>query len=196
MKTTHISDKLSVVTQSDFLTPDECESLFAKIVSNPIHFRHAPLTKKGVPSKKRNKTIYGSLSVYRYEYRGKLIETPIHSWSDSFKELEEIAKRIETKTGQSYNTCVIQIYNTGIVEIKPHRDKEMKPGSIIASVSLGATRIMRFDKCNKSSPSLDIPLTSGMLCLINPPTNDYWLHSIPAAVASKEMRISLVFRNF
>lgn len=195
METTYSSDKLNVVTQSEFLTPEERESLFAKIVSNPIHFHHAPLTKKGVPSKKRNKTIYGSIPVYQYEYRGKLVKTPIHSWS-KFKELEEIAKRIETKTGQSYNTCVIQIYNTGIVEIKPHRDKEMKPGSIIASVSLGATRIMRFDKCNKSSPSLDIPLESGMLCLINPPTNDYWLHSIPATPALKEMRISLVFRNF
>lgn len=185
-------DHMNIDIYSNYLSTFQCQELFKKIISNPSHFKHQLLTKKGVPSKKRNKTIYGSLATYQYYYQGKTIETPIHNWS-LFPELKDIALSIEKLTGQSYNTCVIQIYNSGIVEIKPHRDKEMKKGSIIASISLGEIRIMRFQRYGYEI--LDIPLESGMLCLINPPTNDYWLHSIPPD-KTKNVRISLVFRNF
>jgi alkylated DNA repair dioxygenase AlkB len=177
---------------SNYLSNSEAFELYSKIIKNPHHFKHSPITKSGLPSKKRNKTIYGSIPKYIYEYYGKMVETPINPWH-SFPELEILAKRIEKTTGQSYNTCVIQIYNSGDVEIKPHRDKEMKKDSIIASISLGETRKMRFER--SGCETLDILLESGMLCLINPPTNDYWLHSIPTDT-TKNPRISLVFRNF
>ena len=144
------------------------------------------------PVKKRNKTIYGSLDKYTIIYRGKTIHTPILPWK-SFPELYTLAQRIQETTQQSYNTCVIQIYNSGIVGIKPHRDKEMKPGTDIASISLGNTRSMRFER--SGCEELDIPLEHGTLCLIKPPTNDYWLHSIPTDNSSN-IRISLVFRNY
>lgn len=191
-QTNYSCDAMDIDTYSQYLSISETEELLKKIMSNPRHFKHEAVTKKGVPSKKRNKTIYGSLKTYRYEYRGETVETPIYNWR-LFPELEGLARRIEETTGQPYNTCVIQIYNSGVVEIKPHRDKEMKEGSIIASISLGETRAMRFER--RGYEALDIPLEKGTLCLINPPTNDYWLHSIPADDSS-HVRISLVFRNF
>lgn len=177
---------------SNYISESETGDLYRKIIENSRHFKHYSKTKAGLPSKKRNKTIYGSIEKYFYEYHGKIVQTPIYPWYN-FPELELLANRIEKATGQPYNTCVIQIYNSGIVEIKPHRDKEMKKGSIIASISLGETRTMRFER--SGCETLDIPLESGTLCLINPPTNDYWLHSIPSD-ATKNPRISLVFRNF
>ena len=191
-KTTYSCDEMGIDTYSQYLSISECDELFKKIMSNPRHFKHATLTKKGIVSKKRNKTIYGSLPTYRYEYLGRIVETRIHNW-ELFPELEKLAQRIEGTTGQHYNTCVIQIYNSGVVEIKPHRDKEMKKDSIIASISLGETRAMRFER--RGYDTLDISLESGTLCLINPPTNEHWLHSIPAD-DSVGVRISLVFRNF
>lgn len=191
-QTTFTCDKMDIDTYSEYLSISEAADLYNKILSNPLHFKHAATTKAGTKSKKRNKTIYGSLPTYSYVYRGKTVMTPIHDWS-RFPELEALAKRIEATTGQPYNTCVIQIYNSGVVEIKPHRDKEMKKGSIIASMSLGETRTMRFERAGYEP--LDIPLPAGTLCLINPPTNDYWLHSIPAD-DTLNVRVSLVFRNF
>ncbi len=175
----------------DYLSKAECDELYNKIIANPIHFKHNNVTKKGEACKKRNKTIYGSLKKYTIVYYGKTIETPVISWKE-FPELEVLSRRIEAKTGQPYNTCVIQIYNSGVVGIKPHRDKEMKAGSIIASISLGETRNMRFER--SSCESVYIPLKAGTLCLINPPTNDYWLHSIPND-STKGIRVSLIFRN-
>jgi len=176
---------------SKYISQSEADALFKKIIDNPIHFKNEAITKKGEPSKKRNKTIYGSIKKYTIVYRGKTIQTHVHDWKQ-FPELEALSKRIEEKTDQPYNTCVIQIYNTGVVGIKPHRDKEMKAGSIIASISLGETRNMRFER--DGCETVDIPLESGTLCLINPPTNDYWLHSIPSD-ETKNIRVSLIFRN-
>jgi alkylated DNA repair dioxygenase AlkB len=67
----------------------------------------------------------------------------------------------------------------------------MKFGTIITSISLGTPRIMRFEKDDKI---IDLLLESGSLCLIMPPTNNYWLHSIPKDT-SLTPRISLIFRN-
>lgn len=190
--TEYNGELFAVDLYSKFISTDFAYTLKYKILNEPRHFHHSTLTKKGVPSKKRNKTIYGSIPKYTYTYRGKIVESTIYDWS-LFPELQTLSNMISNLVGQPFSTCVIQIYNSGIVEIKPHRDKEMKPGSIIASISLGETRIMRFEK--SGFKTIDIPLESASLCCIRPPTNDTWLHSIPPD-SSTGVRISLVFRNF
>ena len=179
-------DEMDINIYQRFLPENDRDRLFKKIIENPRHIKN-PL--KG---KKRNKTIYGSVKEYNYFYRGKKVTTKIIPWEE-FRPLQKLAKRIEKVTGQPYNTCVIQIYGSGSVGIKPHRDKEMKPGSIIASISLGETRRMKFER--NGFDSLDVELESGDLCLINPPTNNYWAHSIPTDT-TKDVRVSLVYRNF
>jgi alkylated DNA repair dioxygenase AlkB len=174
-----------------FLSAEESAALLKRVLTDRSHFKHAARTKTGAPSKKRNKTIYGEPSEYVFVYRGKTLRTPIRPWS-AFPELEALAGRIAEVSGQAYKTCVIQIYNSGDVGIKPHRDKEMLSGEIIASVSLGATRVMRFERTGWETQ--DHLLEAGTLCLIHPPTNDYWLHSIPVDAAVREARVSLVFR--
>ena len=128
--------KFNVSLISSFLSAAECDALFRRILGDPTHFKHGAKTAKGAPSKKRNKTIYGELSEYKFVYMGKTVVTPIRPWS-SFPELKELERRIGARTGQACKTCVIQIYNSGAVGIKPHRDKEMVFGDIIASISLG-----------------------------------------------------------
>ena len=186
-----MSSKYDVSLLESFLSPEEAEALYERIMSDPSHFKHPSMTKSNKPSKKRNKTIYGEMAEYVYMYRGVPVTTAIRPW-ERFPELKGIADRIAAITNQSYKTCVIQIYNSGAVGIKPHRDKEMMSGEIIASVSLGTPRIMRFERSGWVTQ--DIALGAGTLCLINPPTNDYWLHSIPEDSTITTPRISLVFR--
>lgn len=183
--------RYSISLAESFLSDEEAAALYEKIMRDPSHFKHSATTKSGTLSKKRNKTIYGEMEEYVYIYRGVAVKTPIRPWA-RFPELKSIADRIADISGQTYKTCVIQIYNNGGVGIKPHRDKEMMSGEIIASVSLGTPRIMRFER--KGWKTQDILLKSGMLCLINPPTNDYWLHSIPTDESITTPRISLVYR--
>lgn len=190
-RTSFIMDsKYNISLVHSFLSEKKAAKLFDRIMSDPSHFKHPLRTKSGSLSKKRNKTIYGEIEEYVYVYRGTEVRTKIRPW-DKFPELKQLADKIAKVSEQTYKTCVIQIYNSGVVGIKPHRDKEMMSGEIIASVSLGTPRVMRFER--KDWETQDILLESGMLCLINPPTNDYWLHSIPTDKTTAP-RVSLVFR--
>lgn len=187
-------DKLNISVYNGWLSAESSAHLFNHILKN------AHWSKSTVSKGRRNKVIYGDPSIKSYEimYRGERIVTHVRPWSD-MPILEQLGRMIKTQTGQTYHTCVIQFYPDGNSGIKPHRDKEMVPKTIIASVSLGSTRKMRFGKSGSSSEEdqIDIPLSSGTLCLINPPTNDYWLHSIPVSRSncSNTPRISLVYRN-
>jgi len=138
-------------------------------------------------SNKRIKFTYGEIKIYKISSN---IEHKVLPWEE-FPILQELANQLELLTGQKYHVCVIQIYPSGNVGINPHRDKEMMKDTIITSISLGCKRIMKFEY---KGEQVDIPLETGTLLLINPPTNNYWVHSIPKD-DTEDIRISLVFRN-
>lgn len=104
-------------------------------------------------------------------------------------------KDVERKTGQDYNFALLNFYPNGNAKIAAHKDdeKDLNPASIIPTLSLGATRIMKFTQ-TKFKPS-KVPLASGSLLLMKPPTNKFWTHAIPAEPAVTEPRISVTFRN-
>lgn len=192
--TEEISSKLSIWYYPSFISSEESNALFSKIY-DMAPWQKSHFTKTGCLRRERNKVILGDDSIlnrYTFQYRGEIIRTKVWPWAKlSF--LEKIRDLISILTSQTYHCCVIQLYNNGSVGIKPHRDKEMESGTIIASISLGATRTMRFERTGYDN--CDISLENGSLLLINPPTNDYWLHSIPWESACKKPRMSLIFRN-
>jgi len=190
VKYCNISYKLDIVVHKKYLKDSESDALLHNILSEPRNMKYPLLTKAGQPSKKRNGTIYGDIKEYIITYRGQIIKKPVYPLNSEFKELRN--KIMET-TQQNYNTCALQIYNSGVVGIKPHRDKEMNDGSKIASISLGESRVMRFER-NGFEP-IDIMLEKGDLCIIHYPTNNYWLHSIPTDNTT-QVRASLIYRNF
>jgi len=183
-------NKLNIVIYKKYLEENVSTELLQTILTDPDHMKNPLVTKGGQPSKKRNKTIYGDIKEYIITIREKIIKTPVNPWKQEFKELRD---KISITTEQQYNTCVLQIYNSGQVGIKPHKDKEMNEGTKIASISLGESRIMRFER--KGFENIDVMLDKGDLCIINYPTNNYWLHSIPTD-KSTQVRASLIFRNF
>ena len=186
----NISHKIDIVIHKKYLEDTESDALLQLVLSDPRNFKHALVTKAGQPSKKRNGTIYGDLNEYIITYKGKIIKKSVLPWNSEFIELRN---KITKTTEQNYNTCALQIYNSGQVGIKPHKDKEMNAGSKISSISLGETRIMRFER--SGFEPIDIVLDKGDLCIINYPTNNYWLHSIPTDNTTKA-RASLIYRNF
>ena len=190
----YIDNNFKIRLFPNFLNHSDTQSLHEYIIAN-AKFHHSHFTKKGVLSKRRNKVIYGSIPHYLINYRGQEIRTEVYNW-DEMPIIKNIANALKLATGQEYHVCVIQFYNNGEVGIGKHRDKEMKPGTIITSLSIGETRTMRFEEItNTNQPKIiDIPLTNGTLCLIDLPTNDFWLHSIPKDTTIGP-RISLIFRN-
>ena len=184
----NLSYQIDIDIHKKYLEDHVSDALLQIVLSEPQ--KYATITKSGQPSKKRNGTIYGDLNEYIIKYRGQIIKKPVNPWKPEFIDLRN---KIAITTEQKYNTCGLQIYNSGVVGIKPHRDKEMNEGSKISSISLGETRVMRFER--HGFEPIDIALDKGDLCVINYPTNNYWLHSIPTDNTT-QVRASLIYRNF
>lgn len=107
--------------------------------------------------------------------------------------LFEFKERLEKLVQHRFTTCVIQYYPHGKVCIKPHRDKEMKPGTTIVGLSVGATRYLRLARLDIE---YNIDLPHGSVYIFRPPTNDWFSHSIPRDESVLTPRFSLTFRNY
>lgn len=189
----HYSVKsLNVSIFKNYINHDSSKILMDRILNN-IHIH--PLTKKGEYYQKRSCTLYGDtkkIKTYTTNYYSKEYKDEINSW-ENIPELLIIKDSLENLTNQEYHMCSIHFYPNGNVGINPHKDKEIKPDKIIASISLGSTRIMTFNRLNENP--VNFGLENGTLCLINPPTNYYWTHSISKNPYITNPRISIVFRN-
>ncbi len=127
--------------------------------------------------------------IYEVDFQGNIIKREAIPWDPEILKIRDKASEV---THEQFNICVVMKYPTGKVGINPHRDKEMKHGTIIAGVSLGETRTLSM---SRGSRALDLELPPGSMYVFNPPTNDFWAHSI-LKDESTGSRISLTFRNY
>lgn len=149
-------------------------------------------------SGRRSNQTYGDDGLfYRVDFgaRGSAVRVA-RPWQE-IPLLPQLRDYVTNITGERYNICVVQRYPSGRVGIAPHRDHEMRHGTTICALSFGAVRtlVMSPPAFLPSEAALTIPLASGSLYAIRPPTNDYWAHSIEKD-QSTGPRYSLTFRNY
>ena len=114
-------------------------------------------------------------------------------WID---ELLTLKAMVEEKTGETYNSCLLNLYHTGEEGMAWHSDaeKDLKKNGAIASLSLGAMRKFSFKhKRNKETVSLD--LQHGSLLVMKGETQSHWLHRLPPTQKVTEPRVNLTFRT-
>lgn len=109
--------------------------------------------------------------------------------------LLQIKHDVEMAANEKFNFVLINRYRNGRDSISPHKDDErdLNASSSIGSLSLGQKRCFVFTRQGYSPKK--IALENGSLLLIKPPTNRYWLHSIPKCRSVTFTRINLTFRN-
>lgn len=109
--------------------------------------------------------------------------------------LLKIAQKITGETGIIFNSCLLNLYADGNEGMGWHSDNEkaLNPDMSIASISLGAARKFYF-KNRDTKERIDVLLDHGSLLMMHPPTQEYWLHSLPKTVKTKKPRINLTFR--
>jgi len=154
-----------------------------------------------ITQKKRSNQTYGDSGlVYEIKFGGyggkpiNLVKRKVIPWED-FPLLIKIRDYVSFLTGEKYNFCVIQRYPNGKVGINPHKDKEMKKGTIISGLSFGSARTLTMNPPSfiKDQP-IKIDLGIGSLYVFKGSTNDYWTHCIEKSDCDIP-RISLTFRN-
>ncbi len=127
----------------------------------------------------------------KYGYSGKKMKT------QGFTPLiGSICQKIETFTGETFNSVLVNLYRDGQDSNGWHSDDEKELGSnpFIASLSLGETREIQF-KHKKSGERSVYTLENGSLMLMSGEIQKYWKHQIPKTKLKKEARLNLTFRK-
>ena len=136
------------------------------------------------------------MSAKDYRYSGQL-KTAV-PWTEQLWKLKQQIEVMLTEQGlgTEFNACLLNYYPSGEDGMGYHADNEKELGqqTIIASVSLGATRKFVF-KHRHTKDKIEFPLTSGQLIVMAGNTQQYWLHSLPKTKKVKEGRINLTFRR-
>ena len=112
--------------------------------------------------------------------------------------LLQLKQEIEAATSHTYNSVLLNLYQTGQNSMGWHSDDEpeLGPEPVIASVSFGAARQFGFrHRYKKSLKNVYLPIDHGSLLLMQGPTQHYWQHTISKTSKPVSHRINLTFRN-
>ena len=112
------------------------------------------------------------------------------------KELVELKQMIEDKTGEKFNSCLLNLYHNGDEGMSWHSDaeKELKKNGAIGSLSLGAERKFTF-KHKETKEMISLILENGSLLVMKGTTQSSWLHRLPPTKLISTPRINLTFRS-
>lgn len=173
----------------DFLTPEEAERLFAHLRDSlPWQSETIQIYGRAVPVPRRVCWIGDPDAVYTYS---GITHEPL-PWPPPLAELKE---KIETFTGDRFNSVLANLYRNGNDAMGYHADNERELGRepVIASISLGAGRTFRL-RHNRTKTRVDLVLNSGSLLLMRGRLQHCWRHSVPRTPAAVGPRINLTFR--
>jgi alkylated DNA repair dioxygenase AlkB len=114
-------------------------------------------------------------------------------WTPALLELKALA---EAKTGETYNSCLLNLYHDGNEGMGWHSDgeKDLKKNGAIASLSFGAERKFAF-KHKESKETISMMLQNGSLLVMKDETQTHWLHRLPPTTLISKPRVNLTFRT-
>lgn len=130
----------------------------------------------------------------RYRYSGGDYEP--EPWTPT---LSGIRERIESVTGSRFNSVLCNRYRGGDDAMGWHSDDEPELGAqpVIASLSLGVTRAMKFRprKGFVEGRTGELPLAHGDLLVMAGDTQHHYQHAIARSRRITTERINLTFRQ-
>ena len=112
------------------------------------------------------------------------------------QELLQLKKVVEEKTGEQFNSCLLNLYHNGTEGMAWHSDaeKDLKKNGAIASLSFGAERKFSF-KHKLTGQVVSLILEHGSLLLMKGTTQTHWLHRLPPEKKILKPRVNLTFRT-
>ena len=139
---------------------------------------------------KRKVAWYGQTD---FEYTYSNITKRALPWTPTLLELKNIA---EEATGETYNSCLLNLYHTGEEGMAWHSDgeKDLKKNGAIASMSFGAERKFMF-KHKTTGDKVGLVLAHGSLLVMKDTTQTHWMHRLPPTKTVFKPRVNLTFRT-
>lgn len=114
-------------------------------------------------------------------------------WTNELLELKSMA---EEKTGEKFNSCLLNLYHNGDEGMAWHSDgeKDLKKNGAIGSLSFGAERKFAF-KHKETKETVALILEHGSLLIMKDTTQTNWLHRLPPSKLIHKPRVNLTFRT-
>ena len=128
-----------------------------------------------------------------YEYTYSNSTNKAIPWTPELLKLKALA---EEKTGEKFNSCLLNLYHNGEEGMAYHSDgeKDLKKNGAIASLSFGAERKFSF-KHKFTKEKVELLLEHGSLLVMKDQTQSFWLHRLPLTKKIHTPRINLTFRT-
>lgn len=128
----------------------------------------------------------------KFEYTYSNITKSALPWT---KELLSLKSIVEERTGEKFNSCLLNLYHTGDEGMAWHSDaeKDLKKNGAIGSLSFGAERKFAF-KHKESQEIVSLILEHGSLLVMKGTTQSHWLHRLPPTKRISKPRVNLTFR--
>ena len=114
-------------------------------------------------------------------------------WTNELIALKQLAEKI---SGDTFNSCLLNLYHNGEEGMAWHSDdeKSLRLNTSIASLSFGAER--KFSLKHKvSKDTVTQVLENGSLLVMKGTTQTNWLHSLPKTKKVNVPRVNLTFRT-
>jgi alkylated DNA repair dioxygenase AlkB len=139
---------------------------------------------------KRKVAWYGDTE---FEYTYSKVTKKANLWTP---ELLELKRTVEEKNGETFNSCLLNLYHSGDEGMAWHSDaeKDLKKNGAIASVSFGAERKFAF-KHKQTKETISLNLEHGSLLIMKGTTQTHWLHRLPPTTKVNTPRVNLTFRT-
>ncbi len=190
-------------TQRNLLPIDGTVNYYGKLFSTQEANHYLTCLLNNIDWKNDEAIIYGKLIITKrkvawygdtdFEYTYSNTTKRALPWT---KDLLELKATIEEKTGEQFNSCLLNLYHTGEEGMAWHSDaeKDLKKNGAISSLSFGAERKFSF-KHKQDKEVVTVVLEHGSLLVMKDSTQTNWLHRLPPTKLVSKPRVNLTFRT-
>ncbi|MGC4234447.1 MAG: alpha-ketoglutarate-dependent dioxygenase AlkB [Niabella sp.] len=171
--------------------PVEKANYYASVLMNTIAWKNDEAIIFGKKIITKRKVAWYADEPLEYTYSG-ITKTAL-LWTDALLQLKKVAEQI---SGETYNSCLLNLYHNGSEGMAWHSDaeKDLKKEGAIASLSFGAERKFAF-KHKQTKEVVSTVLGHGSLLVMKGACQTYWLHGLPSTKKVNAPRINLTFRT-
>jgi alkylated DNA repair dioxygenase AlkB len=188
---------------ANLLPYDGIVNYYGKIFSATAANQYLNTLLNNIEWKNDQAVIYGKLIITKrkvawygdkpFAYTYSNITKQALPWTE---ELLQLKAMMEQQTGETFNSCLLNLYHTGEEGMAWHSDaeKDLKKDGAIGSLSFGAERKFSF-KHKQTAEKVEVHLEHGSLLVMKGTTQTHWLHRLPPTTKTNLPRVNLTFRT-
>jgi len=193
----------STDSRHNLLPKDGTVNYYGKLFSRPEANQYLAVLLNAIEWKNDEAVIFGKVVVTKrkvawygsrdFEYTYSNITKCALPWTEELLSLKAV---VEAQTGETFNSCLLNLYHDGSEGMAWHSDgeKDLQKDGTIGSLSFGAERKFAF-KHKQTKESLSLVLEHGSLLVMKGTTQTHWLHRLPPTTLIAKPRVNLTFRT-